>query len=115
MVFHTVNVMISMAVLDSCKLGRTLLTFLIIDTCSYQATRTFLQFTSRKEVEELPTAAGDGCVFIKVRAADTESLEITRWRFRVLRVYAPYAAILRFPYFWSGLRRIKAHWPSGVR
>lgn len=38
------------------------------DTCP-------LQFTNRKEVEELHTVAGDGCVFIKVRAADTESLE----------------------------------------
>ncbi|EOE0250180.1 Lrp/AsnC family transcriptional regulator [Klebsiella oxytoca] len=65
----------TVAVLDGCKLGRTLLTFLVIDTSSYQATRALLQFTSRKEVEELHTVAGDGCVFIKVRAADTESLE----------------------------------------
>lgn len=64
-----------MAVQDGCKLGRTLLTFLVIDTSSYQATRALLQFTSRKEVEELHTVAGDSCVFIKVRAADTESLE----------------------------------------
>ena len=63
----------TVAVLDGCKLGRTLLTFLVIDTSSYQATRALLQFTSRKE--ELHTVAGDGCVFIKVRAADTESLE----------------------------------------
>ncbi|WP_300000994.1 Lrp/AsnC ligand binding domain-containing protein [uncultured Cedecea sp.] len=61
--------------LDGCKLGRTLLTFLVIDTSSYAATRALLQFTSRKEVEELHTVAGDGCVLIKVRAADTESLE----------------------------------------
>lgn len=54
-----------MAVLDGCKLGRTLLTFLVIDTSSYQATRTLLQFTSRKEAEELHTVAGDGCVFIE--------------------------------------------------
>lgn len=65
----------TVAVLDGCKLGRTLLTFLVINTSSYQATRALLQFTSRKEVEELHTVAGDGCVFIKVRAADTESLE----------------------------------------
>lgn len=64
-----------MAVLDGCKLGRALLTFLVIDTSRYQATRALLQFTSRKDVEELHTVAGDGCVFIKVRAADTESLE----------------------------------------
>lgn len=65
----------TVAILDGCKLGRTLLTFLIVDTSSYQATRALLQFTSRREVEELHTVAGDGCVLIKVRAADTESLE----------------------------------------
>ena len=65
----------TVAVLDGCKLGRTLLTFLVIDTSSYAATRALLQFTNRKEVEELHTVAGDGCVLIKVRAADTESLE----------------------------------------
>ena len=65
----------TVAVLDGCKLGRMLLTFLVINTSSYQATRALLQFTSRKEVEELHTVAGDGCVFIKVRAANTESLE----------------------------------------
>jgi len=52
------------------------LTFLVNDTTSsYQATRALLQFTSRKKVEEWHTVAGDGCVFIKVRAADTESLK----------------------------------------
>lgn len=65
----------TVAVLDGCKLGRTLLSFLIIDTSSYNATRELLKFTSRPEVEELHTVAGDGCVFIKVRANDTESLE----------------------------------------
>ena len=65
----------TVAVLDGCKLGRTLLTFLVIDTSSYEATRSLLKFTSRREVEELHTVAGDGCVFIKIRAIDTESLE----------------------------------------
>ena len=65
----------TVAVLDGCKLGRTLLSFLIIDTSSYNATRELLKFISRPEVEELHTVAGDGCVFIKVRANDTESLE----------------------------------------
>ncbi len=55
--------------------GRTLLTFLLVDTSSYSATRKLLAFADRPEVEELHTVAGDGCVFIKVRAANTESLE----------------------------------------
>lgn len=65
----------TVAVLDGCKLGRTLLTFLVVDTSSYSATRKLLKFTDRAEVEELHTIAGDGCVFIKVRAVDTEGLE----------------------------------------
>lgn len=65
----------TVAILDGCKLGRTLLTFLVIDTSSYNATRQLLTFANRPEVEELHTVAGDGCVLVKVRAADTESLE----------------------------------------
>lgn len=65
----------TVAILDGCKLGRTLLTFLVIDTSSYDATRQLLAFADRPEVEELHTVAGDGCVFVKVRAIDTESLE----------------------------------------
>lgn len=65
----------TVAVLDGCKLGRTLLTFLVVDTSSYSATRDLLKFADRAEVEELHTVAGDGCVLIKVRAIDTEGLE----------------------------------------
>lgn len=65
----------TVAILDGCKLGRTLLTFLVVDTSSYKATRKLLTFADRPEVEELHTVAGDGCVLVKVRAADTESLE----------------------------------------
>lgn len=65
----------TVARLDGCKLGRTLLTFLVVDTSSYCATRDLLNFVDRPEVEELHTVAGDGCVLIKVRAVDTEGLE----------------------------------------
>ncbi|WP_312937586.1 Lrp/AsnC family transcriptional regulator [Stutzerimonas nitrititolerans] len=65
----------TVAILDGCKLGRTLLTFLVIDTSSYNATRQLLTFTNRPEVEELHTIAGDGCVFVKVRTDNTEALE----------------------------------------
>lgn len=65
----------TVAILDGCKLGRTLLTFLVVDTSSYNATRQLLAFANRPEVEELHTVAGDGCVMVKVRADDTESLE----------------------------------------
>lgn len=65
----------TVAVLDGSKLGRALLTFLVIETNSYKATRTLLQFTSRKDIEELHTISGDGCVLVKIRTADTTSLE----------------------------------------
>ncbi len=65
----------TVAILDGCKLGRTLLTFLVVDTNSYKATRELLTFAGRPEVEELHTVAGDGCVLVKVRAQDTEALE----------------------------------------
>lgn len=65
----------TVARLNGCKLGRTLLTFVLIDTSSYSATRELLRFTDRPEVEEIHSVAGDGCVMMKVRAKDTESLE----------------------------------------
>ncbi|MEL4375836.1 Lrp/AsnC family transcriptional regulator [Brucella cytisi] len=65
----------TVAILDGCKLGRTLLTFLVVDTSSYNATRQLLAFVDKPQVEELHTVAGDGCVLVKVRAEDTESLE----------------------------------------
>lgn len=65
----------TVARLDGCKLGRTLLTFLIVDTNSYSATRELLRFGERPDVEEIHSVAGDACVLMKVRANDTESLE----------------------------------------
>lgn len=65
----------TVALVDGCKLGRTLLTFLIVNTSSYSATRELLSYAQKPEVEEIHTVAGDGCVLIKIRAVDTESLE----------------------------------------
>lgn len=65
----------TVAVLDGCKLGRRLLTFLVVGTSSYKATRELLTFAERPEVEDLHTVAGDGCVLVKMRAPGTESLE----------------------------------------
>lgn len=65
----------TVARLDGCKLGRTLLAFLVIETSSYNATRALLKFANRSRVEEIHPVAGDGCVLVKVRANDTESLE----------------------------------------
>lgn len=66
----------TVAILDGCKLGRTLLTFLVVNTSSYTATRALLQFSHRPEVEEIHTVAGDACLMMKVRAENTEALEV---------------------------------------
>lgn len=65
----------TVARLDGCRLGRRMLTFLVVDTSSYSATRRLLEFSNRPEVEEIHTVAGDGCVLVKVRTVDTEELE----------------------------------------
>nr|WP_271270177.1 Lrp/AsnC ligand binding domain-containing protein [Silvania confinis] len=63
-----------------------------------------MKFTRRPEGEELHTVAGDGCVLIKVRANDTESLENFLTAIRIQRnaqkrkpLRLP-KAILRVPY-----------------
>ncbi len=65
----------TVAQLDGCKLGLSLLTFVLVETCGFAATRDLLTLSERPEVEEIHTVAGDGCVMIKIRARDTESLE----------------------------------------
>ena len=52
----------------------------ILGALAEDASRSYAELSkivhlSAPEVEELHTVAGDGCVFIKVRAANTESLE----------------------------------------
>lgn len=65
----------TVAQLDGCKMGQSLLTFVLVETGGFAVTRELLTLKERPEVEEIHTVAGDGCVMIKVRAKDTESLE----------------------------------------
>ncbi|WP_025733646.1 Lrp/AsnC family transcriptional regulator [Carnimonas nigrificans] len=65
----------TVALIDGCKLGRTLLTFVMVDTSTLNATRELLHVSQRADVEEFHTIAGDSSVIIKLRAQDTESLE----------------------------------------
>lgn len=65
----------TVARLCGCKLGRPLLTFVLVDTRDIASTRRLIGLASLPEVEEIHTVAGDSCVMLKIRAADTEGLE----------------------------------------
>lgn len=65
----------TVARLDGCKLGRPLLTFVLVDTRDIASTRRLAGLAALPEVEEIHTVAGDSCVMLKIRAADTEGLE----------------------------------------
>lgn len=65
----------TVAVLDGCKVGRTLLTFVLVNTISIASTKRVLTLAALPGVEEIHTVAGDCGVIIKVRARDTEDLE----------------------------------------
>ena len=65
----------TVAQLDGCKLGRTLLTFVLVNTRNVASTKRLLQLTSMPEIEEIHTVAGDSGVMLKIRARDTEALE----------------------------------------
>ena len=63
------------AKLDGCKIGRTLLTFVLVTTNSVASTRRLLELGALPSVEEIHTVAGDSAVMLKVRPRDTEALE----------------------------------------
>ena len=63
------------AKLDGCKIGRTLLTFVLVTTNGIASTRRLLELGALPSVEEIHTVAGDSAVMLKVRPRDTEALE----------------------------------------
>lgn len=65
----------TVAKIDGCKVGRTLLTFVLVNTKNAVSTKRLLTLSSLPEIEEIHTVAGDSSVILKVRALDTESLE----------------------------------------
>lgn len=65
----------TVAKINGCKVGRTLLTFILVNTKNVVSTKRLLQLSSLPEIEEIHTVAGDSSVIIKVRAQNTESLE----------------------------------------
>lgn len=64
------------AVLDGPSIGRPLLAFILVDTDGWGRATGFGVFTSFPEIEEAHTVAGDTCLLLKVRCADTSALEV---------------------------------------
>lgn len=61
--------------IDACKVGRTLLAFVLVNTKNVAATKRLLSLANLPEIEEVHTVAGDCGVILKVRARETEDLE----------------------------------------
>lgn len=65
----------TVARIDGCKVGRTLLAFVLVNTKNVVSTRRLLTLGHLPEIEEMHTVAGDSCVLLKVRVRETEGLE----------------------------------------
>ena len=65
----------TVAKIDGCKVGRTLLTFVLVNTKNVMSTKRLLTLSSLPEIEEIHTVTGDSSVMLKVRAQSTERLE----------------------------------------
>jgi len=65
----------TVATINGCKVGRSLLTFVLVNTKNATSTKRLLALSNLPEIEEIHTVAGDSSVIIKVRAQNTESLE----------------------------------------
>lgn len=65
----------NVARIDPCKVGRTLLSFVLVDTRNIASTRHLCGLSALPEVEEIHTITGDSCLLLKVRTQDTESFE----------------------------------------
>jgi len=61
--------------LEGAAIGRTLLAFVHVDTDGWGARRELQALLMLPEIEELHTVAGDTCLLLKVRVADSAALE----------------------------------------
>lgn len=65
----------TVAKIDGCKVGRTLLAFVLVNTKNVISTNRLLSLGDLPEIEEIHTVAGDSGVLLKVRVRETEGLE----------------------------------------
>lgn len=74
----------TVAKIRGCKVGRMLLTFVLVDAHNIASTHKLVALADLPEVEEIHTVAGDSCVMIKVRTKDTEALEVFLGRIQTI-------------------------------
>lgn len=65
----------TVARIDGCRVGRSLLAFVHVDTVGWGASGPFLEMSAEPDVEEVHTVAGDACLILKVRCVDAQALE----------------------------------------
>lgn len=65
----------TIAALDGPMIGRSLLTFVHVDTEGWGKTPELLALGELPEVEEIHSVAGDTCMLLKVRTSDPQTLE----------------------------------------
>jgi len=65
----------TVAKIDGCKVGRTLLAFVLVKTKNIISTKRLLALGDQADIEEMHTVAGDSSVLLKVRVRETEGLE----------------------------------------
>lgn len=65
----------SAALLDGRAIGKPLLAFVHVDADGWGKSQRMLRLSVFPEVDEMHSVAGDTCVILKVRTADTDALE----------------------------------------
>jgi Lrp/AsnC family transcriptional regulator, leucine-responsive regulatory protein len=65
----------SAALLDGRAIGKPLLAFVHVDADGWGKSQRMMRLSDFPEVEEMHSVAGDTCVILKVRTADTDALE----------------------------------------
>ncbi|WP_323813265.1 Lrp/AsnC family transcriptional regulator [Cellvibrio sp. NN19] len=65
----------TVAKIDGCKVGRTLLAFILVNAKNVASSKRLLTLGNLPEIEEMHTVAGDSGVLLKVRVRETEGLE----------------------------------------
>lgn len=65
----------TVAKIDGCMVGRSLLAFVLVNTKSIISTKRLLSLSNIPEIEEMHTVAGDSSMMLKVRVRETEGLE----------------------------------------
>ena len=65
----------TVAQLDGPEVGKPLLAFVHVDTKGWGKTQALMALADLPELEEIHSVAGDTCMLLKVRCADSRSLE----------------------------------------